>query len=610
MSTIISELAAKIEYHNKRYWEDNEPEISDEVYDELIQQLRNSDPNHPLLIKTQSPVSVSGRAKIKHIIPMLSLDKAYTVHEMLTWARKIARSSDELFDIQPKYDGCSVDFRQDRKLVTAGDDGIYGLDITDKMPIIKVSHPNGSWTLADCPIPVRGEAIITKYDFRHNKEYLIRKDGKPYKTERNAVAALLNQKETPNIPPVITLKSFNSINKRLSLAEMEEYDWEGMREFVQKDLEYPTDGIVIKLVDEDYSKSLGATSHHPIGQIALKHGNPVGRSKLVNVEWQIGKQRTLNPVAIIEPVEIFGHTITKANLHNGKRILDLDLHIGDTVVIERCGEIIPDIIEVIPSDKRSKIVISDCPRCGGPVNYREPFMYCASDNCTGHLAKRLTDTCQRIGLDRVGLGTAEKLTDYGCRNILDILNLSMDDLLCLDGFAETSASNLMSEINKIKQTPIEDWKLLSSLNIEGIGSTLSKQILKSVTIKELMDMIPEDLNELPMIGMIRANEIYDSLDGFRDLITQIYNILTITDSKYLQQSSKGKICITGKPPSGKKYWEELAEKKGFESVKSVTKDLKYLITSDPNSTSGKALKAQKFGIEVISVEKFKQILGI
>lgn len=611
MANELETLIETVKYHNKKYWVDQNPEISDTKYDKLIQRLKELDPNNVLLTQQHSPVSVSGRKIIKHIIPMLSLDKAYTPEEVIVWINKVARSPQEKFSIQPKYDGCSVDYREDGKLVTAGDDGIHGLDISDKIPYIQAIYPTGMCRLSDTKHPIRGEAVIPKDTFKNYTQFLIRKDGKPYKTERNAVVGLLNQKDKLNMPPLIALIAFDTNSWEYTADQLisSDFDWKKMQNEIQNNFNFPTDGTVIKLADEDYSHSLGYTSHHPLGQIALKHGNPKGQTKLIGVEWQLGKQSTLNPVAILEPVEIFGHTITRANLHNGKRIIDLGVQIGDTVVIERCGEIIPDIIDVIPGQERKSIQLECCPKCGSnKIEYVEPFVYCLNPDCIGSIVKKLTDSCQRIGLDRVGVGIADKLARYGCKNIHDVLCLTYDDIISLDGFADTSAQNLVNEIEKIKQNPIEEWKILSSLNIEGVGNTLSRQLMMQMTFPRLLSMDEYNLSTFPMIGEVRAHVIHEFISIHRTLINNLLSMLNVVDSMNVWYGIKGKICITGKPRNGKKYWEDLAEKNGFEISKSVTKDLKYLITSDPNSTSGKMQKAQKFGCVILSVEEFSKLL--
>lgn len=605
----VWELEQLIKYHDKLFWENNNQKISDEEYDELKQQLKSLDPNNQLLNKRYD-LSASGRKKIKHNKTVLSLDKAYSIEELLTWATKISRDDNESFIIQPKFDGLTA-ILNGKVLATGGDDGEYGLDISDKIPIISLETAGYEGRLSlywshneiDIKINIVGELILRKSNFITHKELLKRKSGEYYKTERNAAVGLFSQKETPNIPPILSFVDHDLFSLELTLKEMKEYNWPKFLSET-KEIDYPTDGIVFKLKDEAYSDSLGYTSHHPHGQIALKYGNPKAQSTLLNVEWSMGK-RFLTPVGIIKPTILLGHTISNVNLHNAKRVLDLDLHIGDDVIFERCGEIIPDIIEVIKGENRKEISITNCPICNGEVDYEEPNMFCVNPDCSGKLSRKLTDAVKRIGIDNLSTATIEKLIDLGISSLEEILNLDKETILTIPGFAEKSADNLLEELKRIKTSQIPDYKLLASFNLPGIGMTISKKLMKEYTLDELFHLQYTDLVNINGIGPERAELLWDFPYAIE--LYELRKLLNIIDTKSIKRDVVGIICITGKVPNGKEYWHKLAQENGFDIATSVTADITFLI-SDEGKSSTKTQKATKLGLKVITTKEFLEII--
>jgi DNA ligase (NAD+) len=606
-----TELENEIKKHNQLYWEENNPVISDEEYDLLVQELKLIDPDNKLFNKIHEPVSAKGRKKVKHDIPMLSLDKVYSFEELIKWCASRAREESEVFIIEPKYDGLSCVFNAD-VLATSGDDGVYGLDISDKIPFIKLESVICDGLLYSCQfdidIRIVGEIIVKKSDFKQYKEFLKRKDGNYYKTERNAAVGIIGQKETSKeLPPVLTLIDYDKYGVEYSLKDLKNLNW---TEFVEgsKTVDYPLDGLVIKLKDKEYSKSLGATSHHPRGQIAYKFGNPIAETKVINVIWSMGKN-SLTPVAEVEPVILLGHEIRNANLHNAKRVLDLDLHINDRVIIQRCGEIIPDIVKVIPSDDRIPIEIETCPICNSEVTYEEPNLICSNEECDGKLTRKLTDSIKRLNIDNISTSTVEKLVKMGfISKISDIFTLKKQHFLNLEGYGEKSATNAIQKINQIRNRPIHDYKVLASLNLKGIGETLSKQLLKEHSLEELINIELEDLEKIPQMGPERAYILYIGLFDNADVLASLMSTLNILSSKELTQSSNGSICITGKVPNGKEYWHQLALQHNYVTSDNVTKELTYLICDNPDSTSSKVQKAKKYGINVITTDEFNKLL--
>ena len=453
-----AQLARLIEYHNVKYWEEAEPEISDEEYDFLMRRLAELNPDHPLLSAVNAP-AVAGSGKVVHRDPMLSLDKAYSLDEVMEWGEKYARTPAEPLLVQPKYDGISAIW-SGGILATRGD-GETGENISDKVPLIELEHPKGVMPLAEFRGQARGEIVIRDDDFKTLYAGIRNRSGATYRNSRNAAAGIMGLKD---------IAMMLHQHAKLTLVDYSLHSWnttygtlrENWDELVQKieTLPYPMDGIVLKLADEAYARSLGSTAHHPRGQIAFKFSGVRRESRVRAVEWSFGKN-CLTPVAEIDPVEISGTTIRHVSLHNLQNVLDKDIHIGDTVTVERAGDVIPYIVASAPGEKRTDCVISVCPSCGKELVRDLPELRCVNPECPETRVMRLLAAVRNIGIERLGEPNIRKMIAVlGVRDLNDIFRLTTTDIMKLEGFQALSAHNLYNEIQAAKNVP--DWQVLAS----------------------------------------------------------------------------------------------------------------------------------------------------
>ena len=600
----VEQLAAQIEYHNRKYWEEAEPEISDEEYDLLVRRLTALAPDHPLLQAVHAPI-VAGSGKVIHRDPMLSLDKAYSLEEVLTWAAKFVRSDNEGFLVQPKYDGISASW-SGGILATRGD-GETGENITDKVPLIELEHPAGIMPLAEFKGQARGEIVIRADDFRTLYPKIMNRNGKPYKNSRNAAAGIMGLKDISLMllqHAKLTLADYSLHSWKTTWKDFRS-DWQNLVDQIEQ-LPYPMDGIVIKLADQEYSRSLGNTAHHPRGQIAFKFSGVRQLSKLLKVEWSFGKT-ALTPVAEIEPVEITGTTIRHVTLHNLQNILDHDIQIGDTVTVERAGDVIPYIVESAPGETRTPCVIDHCPSCGALLVRDLPELRCVNPDCPETQLMRLLAAVKNIGIERLGEPNLRRMREVlGVKNLKDIFNLTVPDIMHLEGFQELSANNLYKEIQAARTTP--DYQLLASLNIKGIGPNIAKAILKTNTLKELEGMNAEQLANLEGIGPERAGAIEKELRERKAEIDELLECLTVIQTKSDSSEERPTVCFTGKMPEKRSYYENLAKANGYDSADSVTASLSLLVTAEADSTSSKAVKAAKLGVKVMTLADWLKTL--
>jgi len=601
-------LEEEIQKHDNAYWNEQNPMITDQEYDALVQKLQQVAPDSPILMKVHAPVSGEGK-KIHHIIPMLSLNKVYSVPELLEWCKKVSRGPSELFLIQPKYDGCSAELRE--SVLSTRGDGTVGENISQHTRILKVLQGGETIPATKFKGATRGEIVLAKSVFEHVKTKLTRKGGEQFKNSRNACAGILNRDENPDINvPLLTLIDFNEYSIKAELGQLPHLDWDGIIRNTQAQ-DYPTDGLVIKLADFKYAQSLGVTSHHKRSEIAFKFANPTGTTVLESITWSQGKE-VLTPIGRVAPVEISGVTVQNVNLHNMKYIRDNDIHIGDTLIIERAGDVIPDVQKVIPGKKRELPIITQCPVCNGPVEYREPEVRCARSDCPGKLTNKLMDSVIRIGIERLGKPTLEKMIDVlGVGDLIDIFRLQKDQLLQLPGFAESSATNLHGEIQKVLKGGAYDWQILASLNLVGIGKTLSKILMEKFSLSHLVNMVEtiprgnlfSQLQEIDQVGRDRAAVLLSGIEINVGYIKELRELLPTKEVvKEAIRNDMIKVCFTGKFPKKKAFYYALLSGTKYKVVESVTKDLGLLIVADPSKNSSKQKKAEKLGVTVMAVD--------
>ena len=590
------QLANLIEQHDQLYWQDASPEISDDEYDYLVRRLESLNPEHSLLSKIHTP-SVLADGKVRHLKPMLSLNKAYSLSEVMEWATKYARSKDEAFLIQPKYDGISANF--DGEVLATRGDGEFGENITDKISLIELEAPEYTGALNK---PARGEIVIRNDDFKKLYSNIKRQDGSLYKNSRNAVAGIMALKDISSLVKQgakLTLVDYSLITYTIKFKDFEEKWIEILQEI--EDLPYPMDGIVIKIADEEYAESLGSTAHHPRAQIAFKFSGVRKQTTLLDVDWSFGKN-CLTPVALMEPVEIGGITIKHATLHNMQNIVDKDIMIGDDIIVERAGDVIPYVIEAIPGENRKSCLIEDCPACATKLITRGPELMCPNKECPEILLQRLLASIKSIGIERLGEPTVRKLMSVAnVKNLKDIFNLTFDDLIKIEGFKEKSVNNLLKEIAKAKNA--EPYRVLSAMNIPNIGPNVAKVILKTYSLNQLPELSPEELALVDGIGPERATAIVKTFRDNKDLFDDILSCISLKefDKNALELP---KICFTGKMPQARAYYENIAKARGFQAVSTVTSDLEILVAKDTNSSSSKIKKAKKAGVEILSLDEW------
>jgi len=661
----IQELREELEKHNYYYYVLDNPIISDAEYDRLMKELMELEEKYPEYRTPDSPTQkVGGKArdefkKFTHPEPMLSLSNVYSESEFADFHNRIMKllgTEDFAYVIEPKYDGLAVELIYRKGILSVGStrgDGTTGEDVTDNIKTIKTLPLNlrGSTKSADGipdEIIVRGEVIIFKDDFRKLNERRM-EEGEPlFANPRNAAAGSLKQLD-PKISATRPLRIFiyNNVKshpaiksqweflnyvKRLRLPvsdyvkrvkgvkEVMEY----YREMEEKrhSLKFDIDGIVIKVDDFSQQKMLGNIAKSPRWAVAFKFP-PVQETTVVeNIIVQVGRTGALTPVAVLKPVQVGGVTVSRATLHNQDEIDRLDIRIGDAVLVQRAGDVIPEIVKVIverrPANSKRFRIPDRCPVCGTPVlkDEDEAIIRCPNDECPARLVERIKHFVSRRAFNIEGLGDKiiEKLVleEKIVKDIPDIFALDSARLKNIEGFGEKSANKIIEAIEKSKKTTLK--RFIFALGIRHVGENTAGLIADYFKdIDSLISASLEDLKSIPQIGEETASEIRRFFSDSRNLKIikglKDAGVMIESQSEEIGDALKGlTFLITGTLNNfSRDEAKDFIIKNGGKVLSSVSKKLDYLVVgSDPGS---KLKKAEELGVKIISEEELVDMVN-
>ena len=649
----IAELSKTIEYHNNLYYNQDEPEISDFEYDILLRELENLENDFPELKLPDSPTNrVGGNAgekfsPVTHAVPMESLHDSFSHNELRDFDRRVREVvPDVRYVVEPKFDGLSVSCEYRNGVFVRGStrgDGVTGEDVTDNLMTIQ-SLPK---RLSNAPafLEVRGEVYMSFSSF----EALVRRqeenEEKPAKNPRNAAAGSLRQKNAKitaerkldifvfNIQQAegVTLSSHGeSLDYLKSLGFPTAFYniFDDMEDAIAQieaigenrgSYDYAIDGAVVKVDSFAAREQLGSTAKYPKWAEAYKYPPEEKPTKLTDIEINVGRTGVLTPVGIFEPVQLAGTTVSRATLHNRGFIEERGICIGDTVLIRKAGEIIPEVLSVCehPNDAVPYAFPTVCPSCGSPVSQDdEAAIRCTNTDCPAQLMRHLIHFVSRDAMDIDGLGPAvlEQLVGAGLvKSPADLYRLKAEDVTALDRKAEKSANNLIAAIEKSKQNEL--YRLVFALGIRNIGLKAARLLCENyLTIDDIMNAKSEDFAQIEGFGKIMADSLenYFALDGTHDLIFQLKELgLAMKPSPQKQAGGvfEGKtFVLTGTLPTMKRSEAaKLIEDNGGKTSSSVSKKTSYVLAGE--EAGSKLTKAQSLGIPILTEEEFLEMIN-
>lgn len=667
----IGHLRDALRFHEYRYYILNDPLIADKEYDQLYTSLDKMEQDDPSLVTPDSPTQRVAKGltpsfpTVQHMVPMLSLENSYDADDLRDFDRK-AREQAGLetitYCVEPKFDGASIsliyEHNQFHRGATRGD-GVEGEEITTNCKQIRSIPLSAHFAeLGIQQIEIRGEVLMNKDNFRKYNEQMIAQNLAPLANPRNAASGALRIKDSREVAKrnleaflyhisYVVAEEGRSLPKALDThagslkllwdlgfrsPEKEKKICHGIEEVIRycasfeagrDDLPYEIDGMVIKVNDLALQEKLGMTTHHPRWAIAFKFKARQATSTLRAVEFQVGRTGSITPVAKIEPVPLSGVTVSSISLHNEDFIRERDIMIGDQVLVERAGDVIPYIVKAlteIRTGKETPIVFpTHCPVCGDKLvrPEEEAVWRCTNINCEAQVVERIIHFTSKDAMDLRGLGEANirKFHELGfLKDIPGIYHLPFEKIRSLEGFGEKSISNLQEAIDKSRSQPLH--RLIYALGIRYVGETTAKTLAQSIHhLLDFKNMTQEQLMELEDVGVKVAESIYQFFRNADNI-----HMLEKLEKAGLTLENVKKQAAAGGSLTGKSFLftgtlnklkrseaEELVEAQGGKILSGVSSKLDYLVVGE--DAGSKLEKARKIpSIHIITEDEFLKLV--
>lgn len=662
-----------LRFHEWRYYVQNNPAISDPEYDKLFKQLQKFEEKHPDEVTPDSPTQRVGSdltkdfPEVEHLKPMLSLDNSYSEEDLHAWDKRVrgfVKAQEVVYSVEPKFDGGSIALVYEDDILVRGatrGNGTVGEEVTNNVKVINTIPLKARFSTHKAyRVEVRGEIMINKKKFKQINERRMEEGETILANPRNAAAGALRMQDPKEVAKrgleaylyqvgVVQNKDgndiisevftshhdsiqaldklgFNSPKEEIKLCKsMDEVikycqEWEAKRD----DYPYEIDGMVIKVDDFEQQEQCGYTSHHPRWAMAFKFKARQGTTKLLNIEYQVGRTGAVTPVAKLEPVGIGGVTVSSVSLFNEDIVKEKDLRIGDTVLVERAGDVIPYIVKAVEDartgDEKPIYFPRTCPSCDSDLvkPEGEAVWRCVNIQCPAQAVERIIHFVSKHALDVDGLGEKQVRRFYEkdgfIQSIPDIFRLPYDKIQELDGFGKKSVENLEKSLEDSKDRSLD--RLVFGLGIRYVGQTTAKTLAKEVEhLLDFRDWDQEKLLELPDIGPKVAESVHEFFQTDENI-----EMLKELEDLGVNLKSTGKLEPESHKLEGKTFLatgslekltrdevKDAVEANGGKYLSSVSKNLNYLVVGE--NAGSKLDKAKSIGtVEIIGEEDFLKMI--
>ena len=656
----IEELINLINYHNEKYYNQDSPEIEDFEYDNLMKELIKLEEENPELKRNDSPSNrVGGKPldkfeQVVHKIPMLSLSNAYSWEDLKDFDSRVreAVGSDVEYVVEFKIDGLSVGLNYNNGIFESGatrGNGIVGENITKNLMTIKNIPLNID---EKGELTVRGEVYISKRDFEEINKIQEEQDQPLYANPRNLAAGSLRQldsKLTAKRPLDIFIFNLEDINSKQFKTHSESLEYlkqlgfhvspefkvfKTMDEIIEyikywtehrEDLGFGIDGMVIKVNNLAQREQMGYTAKSPRWAIAYKFPAERKETKLLDIVVEVGRTGTITPTAVLEPIRLAGTTVSRATLHNEDYINEKDIKINDTVLVQKAGDIIPQVVEVI-KEKRTGEEIEfkmpeECPVCGEPTVRLEgeAAVKCINISCPAQIRRGIIHFASREAMDIDGLGESIitlLLKQDLIKDISDLYYLKKEQISVLERMGDKSATNLINAINKSKENDL--WRFINGLGIKLIGTKAAKILASEFKdLDKLMNATEQELINLEEFGQTMADSVVEFFKEEKNISVIDKLKAAGVNTKLIESGNedipkifeKMKIVLTGTLPTLKRNdAKEMIEQRGGKATSSVSKSTSFVLAGE--EAGSKLTKANDLGIKVIDEDKFLQLINL
>lgn len=660
IKTRMDELIDQINYHSNKYYNDDAPEISDYEYDNLMKELIKIEEENPQIKRADSPSSrVGGKpldkfTQITHKIPMLSLSNAYSDKDLKDFDKRVRELADDSVEyvVEFKIDGLSVGLTYKNGVFEKGatrGNGVVGEDITENLRTVKTIPLKINDTEE---VVVRGEVYISKQNFEKINELQEEQGLQLFANPRNLAAGTLRQldsKLTAKRPLDIFIFNLEYIENTNLKSHSESLEYlknlgfkvstdykvcsniEGVIEHIEywtenrSKLPFEIDGMVIKVNDLQQREVMGYTAKSPRWAIAYKFPAEQKKTKLIDIIVEVGRTGTITPTAILEPVRLAGTTVSRATLHNEDYINEKDIKIGDTVLVQKAGDIIPQVVQVVKDDRDGNEIEfkfpDKCPVCSEPTVRLEgeAAVKCINISCPAQIRRGIIHFASRDAMNIEGLGESIVgllLDNNIIKDIADLYYIKKEDVINLERMGEKSAENLIKAIEKSKQNEL--YRLINGLGIKYIGVKGAKVLAKDFdSLDEIINADAVQLTNLEEFGDIMANSVVEFFKEEKNMTV----INKLKESGVNTESIKNKdesivnifegmkIVLTGTLPTLKRNdAKEMIEARGGKATSSVSKSTTFVLAGE--EAGSKLTKANELGVKVIDEAKFLDILNL
>ena len=605
----VDELVSKLEQYNQAY-RLGKPLVSDAEYDGLVEQLRELDPNHPYLQRVE-PEKFTGRTEVRHPVPMLSTEKAYTLEQLQRFVERVEKEAraigvqDVQFRMTPKLDGLAG--RDDGEVFASRGNGLVGYEISSAFEKGVVAEGGRGQGL--------GEIVVVQSYF---EQYLSDKFEHP----RNMVVGIISS-DTLNEDARQALE--NKMVRFVPYNQLE--DWQGSGEELLQQIEtigeslkdktpYPLDGLVVEVVDERVRAHMGATAHHYRWQIAVKRKGETAETVVEEIHWQVGRTGNVTPVMAVTPINLSGATIRRVTAHNAGMVSKLGIGPGARIEVIRSGEVIPKLEQVIEPSDRVELPLR-CPACDHELHRKGDFLRCGNPHCPAQIEQRISHWFRVLGsADWFGIKTIQKLVGNGYDTLEKIYTMETETFVEL-GFGPVQSRNLSEALTVSRTKAVEDWRFLAALGIPDLGVGDSRRLLEHVVLADLVNVKAQTIAGISGFGEITSEsiaqgiaEIKETLLHMLDLGFNLVRTPLASEKGAIESPVAGKnLVFTGKMQGGsREAMQAQARLLGANVQSAVSGTTDFLICGE-NVGAAKLGKASQLGVETLSESEYNRLIG-